>query len=206
MSRFKLNKEKLKHAVCFVVENCDQSDLGAVKLHKILYYSDMLFYLETGKPITGATYRKRPFGPTCDTLLKVLPELEAEGTIGIKEKNYFGYMKKEYISLRKCNYSSLSTDETEVLRSMVNFVCQNNTAKTISDFSHDIVWEMVDFGQDIPYHSVLNWLPTEVTDQLVDDAENLWGEFESQRPVRASELEGRAPSPLRARLVAHSRQ
>ncbi|MGO4836011.1 Panacea domain-containing protein, partial [Rhizobiaceae sp. 2RAB30] len=62
------SRDKLRAAVLHVISSCKPDRLGAVKLHKVLYYSDMLSYLDTGKPVTGAEYRKRPFGPTCDAV------------------------------------------------------------------------------------------------------------------------------------------
>jgi len=204
--RYRLNREKLKEAVCRVVDGCKARDLGAVKLHKVLYYADMLSYLESGKPMTGAVYRKRPFGPTCDALLSVLSELDADGAIQVEEVNYYGYMKREFRPLKPHNYSHLSDREVALLDSMVQFVCYQNTAKSISDFSHDIVWDMVDFGQDIPYHAALNWLPVEVPQEALDEAAAVWAGIENKESVRKATLEGRVLSPLRARLVKHARQ
>lgn len=200
MSRFNLDRKKLKDAVGLIVESCGPNDLGAVKLHKALYYADMLSFIESGVPITGATYRKRPFGPTCDMLLNVLPEMESEGRISISESNYFGYKKKEFSSLQKTNFPTLSEREADLLRTVADWVCKGNTAKSISDFSHDIVWEMVEFGQDIPYHLAINWIPSEVSPETFEEAEQIWKECENTRPVRASDLESGSPTALRKRM------
>ena len=57
---FKFDQEKFKDAVHFTiahaVENYGAEALGNVKLHKILYFSDFLTYLETMQPLTGADY------------------------------------------------------------------------------------------------------------------------------------------------------
>ena len=68
---------KLKDVILYACSRCEPSRLGAVKLHKILYFSDMIYYANVGAPLTGATYRKRPMGPTCDQLLATLNELVA---------------------------------------------------------------------------------------------------------------------------------
>ena len=81
MTNFVVDRIKLTEAVCLIIDSCNPRDFGAVRLHKVLYYSDMLHYLENGAPITGSRYRKRPFGPTCDHLLGVLAELEASCSI-----------------------------------------------------------------------------------------------------------------------------
>ena len=206
MTNFVVDRIKLTEAVCLIIDSCNPRDLGAVKLHKVLYYSDMLHYLESGAPITGSRYRKRPFGPTCDHLLGVLAELEAMGDLRIEEADHFGYKKKEFRLLRKRNYTNLSDREIALLGEMLQFVCYQNTARSISDFSHDIVWDMVDFGQDIPYHSVLNWLPSEVSVEALEEASAIRHSIEGTKPVRAVDLEGCVPTPLRARLARHAGQ
>ena len=63
-SEIHLNMEKFEEAVHYICSTCTEEDrLGAVKLNKILYYSDMLHYAKTGASITGATYAKRQRGP-----------------------------------------------------------------------------------------------------------------------------------------------
>ena len=154
------NLEKFKAVVTYVIGRCEPARLGAVKLHKVLYYSDMLMYLASGSPITGAPYRRRPFGPTCDPLLTVLDSLSTAGNIRIDVVDYYGFQKKEFTALAKLESNHLSKAETRVLDEIVNFVCDNNTAQTISDFSHDLVWEMVEYGDIIHYHNAIHLVPT----------------------------------------------
>lgn len=123
------DREKLKAAVLYVCRQCDANDLGAVKLHKVLYFADMIRYIQTGTAITGSTYRKRPLGPTCDQLLPALRELEAAGKLEIKNVNYFGFIKRQFTALVEPE-PKLSSDECAVLDEVIAFVCRNNTART----------------------------------------------------------------------------
>lgn len=201
MRKFNLDKKKLKEAICLVVANCKPEELGAVKLHKVLYYADMLNYIANGIPITGATYKKRPFGPTCDAMLWSVKELEQEKAIRVEENEFHGYRKKEFHRLRHCNYSSLSEEEINTYKDVIEFVCRNNTAQTISDFSHDMVWDMVEFGEDIPYNAALNWIPTEVSEDALGWVVEESGKVENQETIRASDLEGGRATPLRDFMV-----
>ena len=47
---------------------------------------------------------------------------------------------------------------------MIEFVCVNNTAKTISEFSHNKAWEVAEYGEELPYASVFHIFPTEVSE------------------------------------------
>ncbi len=177
----KLNWNKLRAVVVHVIGRCDSACLGAVKLHKVLYYSDMLMYLETGEAITGAVYKKRPFGPTCDPLLSVLSELSKEEIIRIDTVDYHGFQKKEFTALNDTDTNHLSETEKAVLGEIVEFVCNNNSAKTISEFSHDMVWDMVEFGEEIPYYNAIHLIPNEVSLEAKNWADTEISKVENSR-------------------------
>lgn len=197
-----LNFEKLKDAIRLIIDQCEPHELGKVKLHKVLYYADMLTYLKRGVSITGATYRKRPFGPTCDAMLPAIAELESDGELSVKKVDYFGYEKNEFIKLSRRNASLLSDDEVLALKDVVDFVCRTHTASTISDLSHDIVWESVEMGQDIPYALAISWLPTSDNDDGKKWAEEVIESGVAQR--RPEEMESGARGTLRARMAARA--
>lgn len=180
--------------------------LGAVKLHKVLYYTDMLTFLDTGKPVTGAEYRKRPYGPTCDAVLSVLDELRYTDQIKVENVEYHGYLKKQFtLAGEPPATNHLSDSEIETLNEMVDFVCNNNSAKTISDFSHDMVWEMVEFGDVIPYHNAILLVPN-----VASPDATAWGEQEAasiadtRSQSKNAPLEGIDSRAFRARLVSMS--
>jgi uncharacterized phage-associated protein len=167
---------KLKAVILYACSKCDSSRLGAVKLHKLLYFVDMLHYAWTGAPVTGSTYRKHTFGPVCNQLLSTLREMESEGELKIKETDYFGFRKKEYIPLVSVEENRLGADERQLLDEVIDFVCFNNTAKTISEYSHQRPWEMAKFGDVIEYHTAFLLLPSEVSPEALE-----WAEAESNR-------------------------
>jgi hypothetical protein len=51
---------------------------------------------------------------------------------------------------------------------VIEFVCLNNSAKTISEFSHNRAWEIAKFGDVIPYNSVFSIFPTQVSLEAMD--------------------------------------
>lgn len=181
MKAIKFDKEKLKAVILHTCANCEPAQLGAVKLHKVLYFVDMLHYAAFGTSITGSTYRKRPFGPTNDHLLLALRELEADGKIRISSVDYFGYRKTEYIYCSGGNEIEFTNCERALLDDIIDFVCFNNTAKTISELSHMKPWEMVDFGDEIPYHSALNLIPAQVSQEAIQAASMEIAAIEIQR-------------------------
>jgi hypothetical protein len=195
---------KLKDVILYACSRCEPSRLGAIKLHKVLYFSDMLHYADVGAPLTGATYRKRPMGPTCDQLLGTLNELVRDGALQIRDVEYFGYMKKEYIAAGRSHGESLSESARAVLDDVIEFVCINNTAKTISEFSHNKAWEIADFGDVITYNSVFNLFPTQVSPETMEwasqEAEAIAAERSKKDPV-----ETRVFGTLREKVLARLR-
>ena len=152
-----------------------------MKLHKVLYYSDMFEFARSGTPLTGATYSKRPFGPTCDQLLKTLRELENENAIHIRDVDYFGFRKKEYIPVDNFKRQRINDSEIELLDEVIDFVCKDNSAKTISEFSHNRAWELAEFGEVLPYTSVFQIFPTQVSEDAMEWAASQVNEIEAEK-------------------------
>jgi Protein of unknown function (DUF4065) len=179
--RVQFDRAKLKAVILYACARCDVSKLGAVKLHKVLYYADMLHYAHLGNPITGATYRKRALGPTCDQLLPTLRELARERSIEIRDADYFGYRKKEYVPLADPEVERFTKAEIALLSDVIDFVCFNNTAKTISEYSHNRAWELAEFGDVLPYHSVFHLFPTQVSPEAMEWASQEVNKIEAEK-------------------------
>ena len=79
----RLNWEKYKALVHYVCEKAgsDPSVLGVIKLNKVLWYSDAIYYMMTGSPITGETYVKGQHGPVPKNIIRAIDELVSEKKI-----------------------------------------------------------------------------------------------------------------------------
>jgi hypothetical protein len=144
--------KNLVHYVCSISPN--PKVLGATKLNKILWYSELNSFLSLGKPITGAKFVKRQFGPVAKATLPVLENLRSEGAIIIVDTEHFGKPKKEYISLRKPDLSAFSPEEISIITQVTEIICQKHTASSISAATHDDIWEMAEIGEEIPLSTV----------------------------------------------------
>jgi hypothetical protein len=195
------DRAKLKAAILHTCRAVPPDRLGAVKLHKVLYFLDMMHYAQTGSPVTGATYRKRPYGPTCVPLLPMLREMASEKLIEIKQVDFYGLLKTEYHASRDEDAGVLNESELAVLDEVIEFVCEKNTAKSISDFSHQLPWEMVEFGAVIPYESALLLYPVEVTPEAFEATEEGLGEVAEAR-LRTDAVAFSKLSDFRSRIRA----
>lgn len=164
------DREKFKDVVHYVCSRCEPEELGRVKLHKVLYFADMLHFLDTARPLTGVPYQKQEFGPTAKYLAWALAELGKEGRVEVSERSYYGYTKTDFRSVDAPSSHKLSNAEIQLLNDVMDFVC-TRTAKEISELSHNAAWQMFKMGEEIPYYSAFFIIPTETTDEDV-----VWGE------------------------------
>jgi Protein of unknown function (DUF4065) len=150
------NRHKFKqlvHYVCY--RRTDRpSTLGAVKLNKILWLCDFLAYRELEEPVTGARYVKRQFGPVPHHILPVLGELETERALTIRDVTFHGKTKKVFTVLKPISGDFLSQREKTLVDRVIDFVCDENTAASISEASHDDIWKMAEDGEEMPYFTI----------------------------------------------------
>ena len=174
----KFDRDRFKNGVHFVISRCDPTDLGNVKLHKILYFADFLHFMNHGTPLTGVDYLKQQFGPTARHLGSVLEELTNEGRVRVSTRKFYGFDKKDFISLEDPAPSKIGNDAQALLIDVIDFVC-GRSAKEISELSHDRAWEAACMGERIPYAAVFGLQPVEVTEENIRDCVD---EVRSARP------------------------
>lgn len=162
--QFQFDRAKLKEAILLIAASCPPDELGNVKLHKTLYFSDMLHYLREGRPLTGDDYLKQKFGPVARHLTASLKALQLEGKLEVREEDYFGLHKKSYVPTRPYSPSILNSDERALVLEVLDFV-RGKSAKEISEFSHSAPWEVVEIGEVIPYHAALRLVPDEMEEE-----------------------------------------
>lgn len=160
--KYPFDRSKFKEVVHYVCAQCKPNELGNVKLHKILYFSDMIKFVSTGKPMTGVEYQKQQFGPIARYLSSALRELKNEGKIKIEKRDYFGFEKTDYISM-KLPQAGLTNEDVQIINDVIAFVCQRS-AREISELSHNAAWDAACLGENIPYYSAYGLAPVEVTD------------------------------------------
>lgn len=148
--------EKLKALIHYICYKCeDSSRLGATKLNKILWFADSFVYKSTGRTISGSQYKKLPYGLVPVAAEPALVELQAEGKVVIRQSDHFGKKKKDFIPFGEPDIGLLDTEELKLIDDLIVDICDGHTAKSISELSHDIVWEAAGMGEEIPIYAVL---------------------------------------------------
>ena len=147
--------EKYKTVVHYIIDSCeDPLKLGSTKLNKILFYSDSYMFFNTGKSITNDEYIKRQFGPVPKNILNVLKELEDEKKIVVHRVHNNHYEQTIFVSLAPPDLNKLTAQDVDTISYNSYHICNNYTARQISNITHNEIWEMADIGEVIPLFTV----------------------------------------------------
>jgi len=156
----------LTHYIC--CKSHDPSLLGATKLNKILWYSDLLCYMKFGQSITGESYVKQQYGPVPKHILGVTDELEKWGAIVSRNVPFFGRTKREYIALKEPDISEFNANEISIVDEVFDLVCHKHTAQSISEASHGDIWKLAEIGEEIPFYAAFASKLGEITGDDVE--------------------------------------
>ena len=165
-----MTNNRFKELVHYVCSLCSDrpDELGAVKLNKVLWFADSYAFRKNGKTISGETaYVRRKLGPVPKTIFATTEELEKEGVLEISEtKRRDGKtQRREFKVLKLSEGEVFSEGEKEIINRIVDDVCRNHTAHSISELSHDEIWEVLNDGDEIPIYTVLATNAAEVTEE-----------------------------------------
>ena len=163
-----MNFYKLVHKI---IHDCsdDPDQLGAIRLNKILWFSDVMAYHLDGKPITKEIYVKRQFGPAPQRIVPVLNDLESNGSISIDQPE-FEFQPTRYTSHKAPKHLSLGNREAHIISTVQDAVL-GKSASQISEMSHDMIWELANEGEPIPLFATLAATRGEITQDTFDWAE-----------------------------------
>lgn len=147
--------QKFKELIKYIAEKSEGDQrFGATKLNKILFFSDITAYVETGEPITGEVYQYTKNGPAPKHLIRAREELLEDREIAIKKEFYYGQTQHRIVALEKPNLEKFSGEEIAVVDRVIDKL-KDQGANGVSNISQDsIFWEAFDERQEIPYESV----------------------------------------------------
>lgn len=133
--------EKFANMVTFFAE---KQEPYLTKLNKLLFYADFLHFKVHNVSISGATYKRLPYGPVPEryhTLFESVPTIEmVENEFGIKA-----------IAIQSTKENAFTETEFSTLQ-MVSDKFNSMSAKQIADYSHqEKCWIEVEHKAKIPY-------------------------------------------------------
>lgn len=152
MSGATLNRAKLREAIHFVARKyaLTPERLGAVKLQKILWYFEIKSAMHAGEPSLGATFIKGNFGPYTLDVKGALADLNRDDRLYASTVEFFDNEKTQLIGKGQTDTSVFSERETRWLEQISADICENHTAASVSERTHGPIWQMAQFGEEIP--------------------------------------------------------
>jgi transcriptional regulator with XRE-family HTH domain len=147
-----LKVDKLKNVLLYILEKCaGKPNVGETVLYKLLYFSDFNYYELYEEHLTGAKYKKLPFGPVPQKLNAIINQMIEGGGLKRVKTKYHGYPQTRYLPLEKADLTQLKASETEILDRVIEQM-SDWSAAAISNYSHkDLPWLASKEGEDINY-------------------------------------------------------
>jgi transcriptional regulator with XRE-family HTH domain len=147
-----LKVKKFKNVLLYILERCaGKPNVGETVLYKLLYFSDFNYYELYEEHLTGAKYRKLPYGPVPQKLDTLLAQMIAKGQLQKIKTEYHNYPQTRYFPLEKPDLTDFKASEIEVIDRVIEQMSDWSAAR-ISEYSHkDLPWEVTDEGKDISY-------------------------------------------------------
>jgi hypothetical protein len=148
--------ERLKSLIHYVIWAAGaRPNFGAVKLYKILWFSDARLFVLRGQSITGAPYIREKYGPIPRDGIKLRNQLADAGHIRQWQNKASGHLGWHFRSLVPPAVSWLREDEKVQVTYWIKNISENHTAESISDDSHDYGWSIARMGEKLPFFSIL---------------------------------------------------
>jgi uncharacterized phage-associated protein len=122
--------------------------------------------------LTGATYRKLPFGPVPQKLDAIIEQMIEKGKIQRVKTEYHGFPQTRYLPLEKADLTELKASEKEILDRVIEQM-SDWTASVISNYSHDDKpWRASKEGEEINYELVFYRRPPYSIRVYAEDEQN----------------------------------
>ena len=147
-----LQVNKFKNVLLYILEKCaGKPNVGETVLYKLLYFSDFNYYELYEEHLTGAKYRKLPYGPVPQKLDIIIGQMMEKGMIQRIKTEYYDKMQTRYIPLAKADLTELKASEKEVIDKVIEQM-SDWSASAISNYSHkDMPWLASKEGEEINY-------------------------------------------------------
>ena len=115
-------ERKLAELILYISQKCAQdSDFGATKLNKILYFSDFSAYENWGESITNCEYQNLRGGPAPRRLLLVRDQLKSDGHL-VVQPVYLpsGVVQHRTVNLREPDLTDFKTREIALVDNVID--------------------------------------------------------------------------------------
>jgi transcriptional regulator with XRE-family HTH domain len=168
-----LQISKFKNVLLYILERCaGKPNVGETVLFKLLYFSDFNYYELYEEHLTGARYRKLPYGPVPQKLDTIIGQMIEKKQLQRVKTEYHGYPQTRYLPLEKADLTELLASEKEIIDRVIEQM-SDWSAAMLSNYSHgDKPWKASKEGEEINYELVFYRRPPYSIRVYEDDEQN----------------------------------
>ncbi len=150
-----LKTDKFKDILLYILGKCaGKPNVGETLLYKLLYFSDFNYYEIYEEHLSGAEYRKLPYGPVPQKLDSIINSMISNKQLKRFKTEYHGYPQTRFIPLEKPDLTNLKASEKDIIDRVIEQY-SDWSASAISDYSHkDMPWLASKEGEVIDYELV----------------------------------------------------
>jgi uncharacterized phage-associated protein len=154
--RIKPNEDKFRELLLFIAQRSEKDPrFGALKLNKLLFYSDFLAYLKFGHPITGQEYFALENGPAPRYLVRVRDQMVKSKEIAISRKTTFDGVQERVLALRDPDPNKFTPAEIALVTQVLE-MCKGHSGTDLSALTHRFAgWKLAGHKENIPYEVAL---------------------------------------------------
>lgn len=167
-----LQPDKFKNILLYILEHCaGKPNVGETVLYKLLYFSDFNYYELYEEHLSGATYRKLPYGPVPRKVDAIINQMTDGKQLQRVKTEYHGYPQIRYLPLEKADLTQLKASEKDVIDRVIEQM-SDWSAATISRYSHkDMPWLASKEGEEINYELAFYREPPFSVRNYIDEIE-----------------------------------
>ena len=148
-----LQVDKCKNVLLYILERCaGKPNVNETVLNKLLYFCDFNCYELYEEHLTGARYKKLPYGPIPQNIDQILRQMVDDGLLQQVHTEYHGIRQTRYLPLERADLTQFSAAEKTVIDDVIAQMADWNVNK-ISDYLYkDMPWIATKDGADIGYN------------------------------------------------------
>lgn len=168
-----LDKSKLLEIVHFVTRKyaMEPEKLGLTKLHKILWYIEVRALRKFDRPLVHESFIRNHHGPFAQHLSSLLSDLQESNLLSVIEPTD-DFEPLILIGKGSPKIQELSPEELSLVESVADWIVEDHTSSSISDKTHDEVWESIPMMESMPpMLSAISIVPTppDIVDSILQE-------------------------------------
>jgi transcriptional regulator with XRE-family HTH domain len=150
-----LQVNKFKNILLYILERCaGKPNVGEPILYKLLYFSDFNHYELYEEHLTGAEYRKLPYGPVPQQMDLIIHQMINQGKLQRVKTEFQGNPQTRFLPLEKADLTQFRASEKEVIDRVLEQMSDWSDV-AISNYAHkDMPWVASKDGETIDYELV----------------------------------------------------